>query len=47
MQTEREDLEMLQALLMYASMRVYRTGPFASECIDRISQRLMQVRIHP
>lgn len=43
MQTEREDLAMLQAVLMYAHMRLYRAGPVASECIDRVSLRLMQV----
>ncbi|KAK3304848.1 uncharacterized protein B0T15DRAFT_576193 [Chaetomium strumarium] len=42
MQTEREDLAMFQAVLMYAHMRVYRAGPVASECIDRVSLRLMQ-----
>jgi hypothetical protein len=43
MQTGREDLAMLQAVLMYAHMRVYRAGPVALECIDRVSLRLMQV----
>ncbi|KAK3306101.1 uncharacterized protein B0T15DRAFT_534337 [Chaetomium strumarium] len=42
MQTAREDVEMLQAVLQYASMRVYRAGPIASECVDPISLRLMQ-----
>ncbi|KAJ4294804.1 hypothetical protein N0V88_005038 [Collariella sp. IMI 366227] len=43
MKTDREDAAALQTLLMYASMRIYRASPIASEPIDRISLRLMQV----
>ncbi|KAK4118756.1 hypothetical protein N657DRAFT_650947 [Parathielavia appendiculata] len=42
MQSERDEISMLQAVLLYACMRVYRAGPIASECIDRIPLRLMQ-----
>ncbi|KAK4040433.1 hypothetical protein C8A01DRAFT_15677 [Parachaetomium inaequale] len=29
-------------VLLYAMLRIYRSGPTASECIDRVSLRLMQ-----
>lgn len=41
--TRNEDLSTLQTTLLYAGMRLYRAGPTASEILDRVSLRLMQV----
>ncbi|KAH6649421.1 hypothetical protein F5144DRAFT_624630 [Chaetomium tenue] len=41
-QTRADDVSMMQAVLLYAMMCIYRSGPTASEGIDRVPLRLMQ-----
>ncbi|KAH6844724.1 hypothetical protein B0I37DRAFT_343250 [Chaetomium sp. MPI-CAGE-AT-0009] len=41
-QPRADDILMMQATLLYSMMRIYRSGPTASECIDRVPLRLMQ-----
>jgi hypothetical protein len=42
-QKRADDVSMMQAVLLYAMMHIYRAGPTASQCIDRVPLRLMQV----
>jgi hypothetical protein len=42
-QTRADDVSMMQAVLLYAIMHIYRAEPTASQCIDRVPLRLMQV----
>ncbi|KAK3291037.1 uncharacterized protein B0H64DRAFT_427492 [Chaetomium fimeti] len=41
-QPRADDISMMQATLLYSMMRIYRSGPMASECIDRVPLRLLQ-----